>query len=138
MVCYKRKIMYYETDRMGITHHSNYVRIMEEARLNYLEAVGLSYAALEETGLISPVLGVNCQYKESTTYDDALEVEVRLAEYNGVRLKFAYVMKKTSSGKTVFTATSEHCFLNKEGRIIRFKNAYPEMHQTLTALVETA
>ena len=53
MFVYKHKVHYYETDRMGVTHHSNYIRIMEEARVAYLDAIGASveylYASLSST-----------------------------------------------------------------------------------------
>lgn len=48
---------------MGITHHSNYIRWMEEARVAFLKEIGWDYAKLEEMGIISPVIDVQCQYK---------------------------------------------------------------------------
>ena len=44
---YVRKVQYYETDRMGIVHHSNYIRWMEEARTDVLEQIGLPYDKIE-------------------------------------------------------------------------------------------
>ena len=138
MTVYKRKINYYETDRMGVTHHSNYVRFMEEARVDFLERQGCSYAALEEMGVISPVLSVSCEYKESTTFGDELEVAVSLVEYNGVKMKFEYRMTKESGTRQVGFATSEHCFLSREGRVLIVKRAYPELHAALGGLLEAA
>lgn len=46
---YVRKINYYETDKMGITHHSNYVRFMEEARTDFLEKHGCGYSSFEKS-----------------------------------------------------------------------------------------
>ena len=51
----KHEVQYYETDRMGITHHSNYVRWMEEARTFFLREIGWPYEKIEEEGSISPV-----------------------------------------------------------------------------------
>ena len=53
------RVQYYETDRMGVTHHSNYIRFMEEARVAYLEQLGFPCAELERRGVISPVTAVN-------------------------------------------------------------------------------
>ena len=50
------KVQYYETDQMGVVHHSNYIRWFEEARAEWMEAVGLPYAQLEAEGIASPVL----------------------------------------------------------------------------------
>ncbi len=57
-VIYERKINYYETDRMGVTHHSNYIRYFEEARVYFMDEMGMSYKWFEETGIIMPVLSV--------------------------------------------------------------------------------
>ena len=63
---YRHIVQYYETDKMGITHHSNYIRWMEEARIDFLRQIGWDYAKLESLGIISPVIAVDCKYKKST------------------------------------------------------------------------
>ncbi|MBR1873381.1 MAG: acyl-CoA thioesterase, partial [Eubacterium sp.] len=73
---YKHKVNYYETDRMGITHHSNYIRWMEEARVFYLAEVGWDYDRLEELGVVSPVLSVSAQYIKTTTFPDDITIDV--------------------------------------------------------------
>ena len=56
MMAYEHKTQYYETDQMGIIHHSNYIRWFEEARVDFMDRCGFSYAQMEKDGLISPVL----------------------------------------------------------------------------------
>lgn len=73
---YEHKIQYYETDKMGITHHSNYIRFMEEARIDWLDKIGWNFAKLESMGLTSPVLSVKCEYKKSTTYYDVILIKL--------------------------------------------------------------
>ena len=58
---YLRKVHYHETDKMGITHHTNYIKWMEEARIDFLDQIGWSYARLEREGILSPVIGVECR-----------------------------------------------------------------------------
>ena len=70
MNLYRHTVHYYETDKMGITHHSNYIRWMEEARVDFLEQIGWGYDKLEKSGILSPVIGVDCKYKTSTTFSD--------------------------------------------------------------------
>ena len=48
---YIHKVNYYETDKMGVTHHSNYIRWMEEARVDFLEKAGLGYDKIEALGI---------------------------------------------------------------------------------------
>lgn len=132
---YTHIVQYYETDRMGITHHSNYIRWMEEARVAFLAQIGWEYEKLENMGIISPVLGITCDYKRSTTFSDAVTIEVTVQEYKGVKLHLRYEMKN-AAGEIVCMGTSSHTFLNTEGRPIRMKQEYPELFQTLTGLVE--
>ena len=133
---YRHKVNYYETDKMGITHHSNYIRYMEEARVAYLAEVGWDYDRIESLGIISPVLSVECQYKKMTTFPETITIDVGVAEYGGVRLKMKYTMKNESD-EIVCTATSEHCFLDKSGAPIRMKKDYPEFYQILSDAAKT-
>ena len=59
---YEHKTQYYETDQMGIIHHSNYIRWFEEARMDMMEQMGMGYAEMEKRGIISPVLSVHSEY----------------------------------------------------------------------------
>lgn len=130
---YKHTVQYYETDKMGITHHSNYIRWMEEARVDFLDQIGWGFRKLEETGIVSPVTSVSCNYKRSTTFDDEVEISVGIKEFTGVRLYIEYEMHLLGSDKTVCTGMSEHCFLNTEGRPIRLQKDYPGFYESLMA-----
>ena len=67
---YRHKVQYYETDTMKIVHHSNYVRWMEEARVDMLEQMGIGYDVMERSGILSPVLSVSCEYKSMTRFPE--------------------------------------------------------------------
>ena len=58
---YERKINYYETDKMGVVHHSNYIRFLEEARCSWMDNVKMPFVEFEKRGITIPVLGVNCR-----------------------------------------------------------------------------
>ena len=72
---YYRKPHYYETDQMGIVHHSNYIRWFEEARVGLLEYLGLAYQDMEKAGIIVPVLAVDCQYKGMLHYGEQVRID---------------------------------------------------------------
>ncbi|MGN0601598.1 MAG: acyl-CoA thioesterase, partial [Oscillospiraceae bacterium] len=72
---YTRKAYYYETDKMGIVHHSNYIRWLEEARVHMLNEVGYPFEKIEAMGLYMPVLSVECQYKYPVKFDDIFEIQ---------------------------------------------------------------
>ena len=128
---YFRKVNYYETDRMGITHHSNYVRYMEEARIHFLEQIGCGYDKWEQSGIISPVIGIECKYKRSTTFGDELMIRVDIAEYKRVRLSVSYIMTNVKTGEVVFEGLSHHCFVNAEGKPIALSKQCPEYDELL-------
>lgn len=134
MKLYEHTVQYYETDKMGIVHHSNYIRWMEEARIDFLDRIGWNYKVMEDEGIISPVTAVESKYKCNTTFGDVITIEVSVEEFKGIRLKLRYVMRKEDV--VVNEATSEHCFLDTEGEIVNIKKIKPELYETLSALVK--
>ena len=134
MKLYEHTVQYYETDKMGIVHHSNYIRWMEEARIDFLDRIGWNYKVMEDEGIISPVTAVESKYKCNTTFGDVITIEVSVEEFKGIRLKLRYVMRKEDV--VVNEATSEHCFLDTEGKIVNIKKVKRELYETLSALVK--
>lgn len=132
---YIHKVHYHETDRMGITHHSNYIRWMEEARVDYLDQIGYGYARMEDEGIISPVIGIECSYKHSTTFHDQVAIEVAVEEFRGVRLVIRYEMRKVSDDALVLTGRSTHCFTTPAGKPIILKKQFPELDQLLRRMM---
>ncbi len=133
---YIHKVQYYETDRMGITHHSNYIRWMEEARTDFLEQIGWPYERTEGDGLLSPVLSVSCEYHEHTTFSDQIRIEVKIRELSPIKFTVGYEMYHMGSGNLVVTGTSEHCLLNKNMKIVRFARVQPELYRIFEELLE--
>lgn len=133
---YVHKVNYYETDKMGVTHHSNYIRWMEEARIEFLDKIGYSYFKLEEDGIMSPVIGIECDYKATTTFNDVIEVDVKVKEFKGVKLVIEYVMTNVKTKELVFTGISKHCFVNVEGKPIILKKEFPEFDKVLRKMAE--
>jgi len=131
---YTHKVQYYETDQMGIAHHSNYIRWMEEARIDFLNQIGWDYKTLEENGVISPVTNVDCKYRMTTKFYDVITIHVHVAEFKGIKLKLRYEMIRDEA--LVCEAASEHCFLDSEGRILNLRRSHPDFYDTLAALAE--
>lgn len=132
---YTHKVQYYETDKMGVTHHSNYIRWMEEARVDLLEKAGYSYKKLEEIGIISPVTSVECKFVSSTTFDDTITVEAYVEEARNVKVKITYIMTD-ETGKIVCKGTSEHCFLDKDGKFIMISRDFPDFYEAMVKNAE--
>ena len=127
--CYERRAQYYETDQMGIIHHSNYIRWFEEARLHFMDEIGLSYAKIEEMGILIPVLSVDCQYKTMVHYNDIVDIYTRIIKFNGVKMTIAYRVVDHVTGEIRCTGETSHAFLNREYRLVRLKWKYPDLYE---------
>ena len=124
---FERKINYYETDRMGVVHHSNYIRFLEEARCSMLDEMGIPYSYLEEQGIMIPVLGVNCSFKQHVTFDDIIIIEPYIKDFNGVRLTVGYNVTNKSTNSIVLTGETKHCFTDMNLKPIRLHKSFPNI-----------
>lgn len=134
---YSRKVNYYETDKMGIVHHSNYIRMFEEARLDLMEQCGIDYAQIESMGIIMPVLEVSCKYIRSLVYKEQFFVEARVKSFNGIKMGFEYKIYVEDSEKPVTKGESWHCFLDEETRTpVSLKKRTPEIYEEICRIVK--
>lgn len=133
---FERKINYYETDRMGVVHHSNYIRYLEEARCAWMESMQMPMSLLEERGMTIPVLGVNVTYKHHVTFEDTIQIKVSIKEYNGVRMTVEYEVKDKTTGNLVLLGETKHCFTNKQLRPINLKKYAPDFNEGFESIFE--
>ena len=129
---YMLKARYYETDQMGIIHHSNYIRWMEEARIDVLNQLGYPYRRFEEMGYMSPVLHAECEYKKSVKFDDEVKIVVSLEDFGKVKFTLRYDIYNMSEGGCLSACgTTRHCFLNKDGRPVMMNREMKEFSETM-------
>jgi acyl-CoA thioester hydrolase len=133
---YRHTAQYYETDRMGIIHHSNYIRWMEEARIDFLRQLDIRYSDLEASGLVSPIFEVRCQYRRMVKFEDIVAIEVSILKYTGTRLTLSYRMTNETSGEPCAEGETTSCFMNSGGRLISLKKDYPQLHELFEELTE--
>lgn len=126
-------VQYYETDKMGVAHHSNHIRWFEEARVDFLEKIGASYIELEKRGVISPVLTAECKYRRSATFGDTVAISCTIASYNGIRLIFDYRAYNEESGEVYAEGRTSHCFLDseKDMKVTTLEFRCPDVHRIL-------
>jgi len=129
MTPYLHKVNYYETDKMGITHHSNYIRFMEEARVDFLSQIGFPFDKIEEKGIVSPVIRVEYNYRKTTTFADTISIVVKVEKLTPVKLTLSYEL--SCNGENCGTGKSEHCFLNLQGRPIIVEKDHPDFFNAL-------
>ena len=105
---YERKVYYYETDKMSVMHHSNYIRIFEETRVSYLQQAGMPFEDIEAKGLMMPVLSVECRYKRPLVFDEPFAVYAKIVKFNGATLHMEYriISRKSHSAGPVGDLTT--------------------------------
>jgi acyl-CoA thioester hydrolase len=128
---YKRTAMYYETDQMGIIHHSNYIRWFEEARLDYLNQINLNYSGLEELGIMIPVLSVNCEYKYAVRFNETVYIIPVIETFNGVKMQISYQILDAATNKIRTTGISTHCFVTKDMKPVNMKKYFKDIYDIL-------
>ena len=131
MAPYFHTVQYYETDKMGIVHHANYIRWMEEARVYMLEQMGYPFDRIEREGLVCPTVAVSFEYKSSTTFPDRVAIAPRVSSFNGVHVEITYEM--TCGDRLVGIGMSRHVFSEAAtGRISRLRRDHPELYELLS------
>ncbi len=133
---YKRIINYYETDKMGVVHHSNYIRFLEEARSRWLEALDVSMEYIESQGYTIPTLEVNCKYKHHVTSGDVILIIPKITEYNGVRMTVSYDVIEEKTGAVVIEAWTKHCFTSRGLRPVNMKKKNEKINGVFERLAE--
>ena len=133
---YERKINYYETDKMGIVHHSNYIRYLEETRCKWLEELEMPFDEFERQGITIPVLGVNISYKYHVTFGDTIIIRPYMKEFTGVRMTVGYEVIDKQTQNIVLTGETKHCFTSKELKPINLKKQNKEFYDKFESLLK--
>ena len=135
MFNYSRKVYYYETDTMSVVHHSNFVRWIEEARTDYFDSLGFSYAKTESLGVMSPVTGMQLNFKSFARFGDTFTVRLKLVKYTGVRfvVDFSIINQNDTA---LMDGQSMHAFVGKDYRPVSVSKALPELHEILKRHME--
>ena len=128
---YERKVNYYETDKMAIVHHSNYIRIFEEARVHYLAEAGMPFDEVEKLGILMPCLSVNVNYKHPLVFNEPFAVYLKIDSFNGTTIKISYKVISRRSGELCADGSSSHCFTNTELKPLRTRHSHPEFYEKL-------
>ncbi len=131
---FKRKINYYETDKMNIVHHSNYFRYFEEARLDFMEQIGCGYDVLESMGITIPNTTAQAKYISPLHYGESFCVHVKIAYFNGIKIGFDYTIEQNNI--CVAEGHTEHCFVNQKFHPISIKRKYPKIYDNFMNMLE--
>jgi acyl-CoA thioester hydrolase len=113
------RVIYGDTDQMGVVYYANYLRWFESGRSEFLRQIGLPYSTIEGQGFHFPVVEVNCRYTQSARYDDLIEIETTLVELGRASLKFVYRISRETDGSFLAGGKTTHACIDQSGRITR-------------------
>jgi acyl-CoA thioester hydrolase, YbgC/YbaW family len=126
------RVQYYETDTMGIVHHSNYIRYFETVRTEFIRAAGLPYDKIEEMGVYIPVLSVKAEYKVPAVYDEVISLSCRMTKLSHASFELEYEVKNAETGQLHAKGWSRHGFTDKSFKPIVIKKAAPEVYEVFS------
>ena len=129
MVEAKLRVIYGDTDQMGVVYYANYFRYFEFARSEYFRALGGSYRALEKEGSFLPVVDAQCSYKASAKYDDLLVIRAQVGELKRASLTFTYEIRREGEDRVLCTGRTVHACVSREGRPVRLPDAVVRLFQ---------
>ncbi len=96
---YQRPVAYYETDAMGVVHHSNYLRIFEDARVAWLRHKGLAKTHQPHSDVVYAVVDVHCRFMRPLRFGDEITVKLQVKQ-DGAKFLFRYAIFKKTDKKT--------------------------------------
>ncbi len=136
MDIYRRKVNYYDTDQMGIVHHSNYIRYMEEARVHLMDENGIGLPEIEKLGLVIPVLSVTSNFLRPAHFGEDVEIHTFLTGFRGIKFSFRYEIYNPANGELLNTGESSHGIVKADMTPVKLKKDYPDLYAKLLAISE--
>lgn len=115
----KVRVIYADTDAMGIVYHTNYIKWFEIGRTELLRNIGLVYAQIESQGYNLPLTEAYCHYLLPARYDEILIVETELEYLKRASMKFNYIIWNDDKVKVYVEGYTIHACTNNQGKIVR-------------------
>jgi acyl-CoA thioester hydrolase len=119
------RVIFGDTDQMGVVYYANYLRYFESARAAYWRDLGRSYKDLEAWGVALPVVEAHCFYKRPSRYEDLLAVDVEITEVRGASMRFGYRVTR-GGAELIATGDTRHAVVGVDGRPMALPQALRE------------
>ncbi|MFD1415561.1 acyl-CoA thioesterase [Oceanobacillus jeddahense] len=150
---HQMRVQYKDTDQMGVVHHGNYITWFEVARTEWMRHFDMSYHAIEEQGLLLPVLDVNAAYKSSARFDDLVVLFTRIEQYSPIRLVFQYEVRRITEedgitnglesatveepyGELLTTGATTHMWVNQAWKPVKLRKTHPELYEKIQRIAD--
>jgi acyl-CoA thioester hydrolase len=128
-VRYSKIVNYWETDKMSIVHHSNYIKWFEEARLHFLRECKLPYDKIEKSGIWLPVYEVYAKFIKPALFEDKIDIDVSIKELTPIKLTLEYVVLKDND--ILATGFTVHPITDDKLKIQRNSMFYTELKKLI-------
>ena len=115
----KVRVIYADTDAMGIVYHTNYIRWFEIGRTEFFRDLGILYADIEKAGYNLPLTQVYCHYLLPARYDDVVEVETEIVYLKRASIKFGYQIWSQNRQMLLAQGYTVHACTDDKGKIVR-------------------
>ncbi len=110
----------HHTDYSGGVWHGSYLVWMEEARVEYLRSIGISFADLVALGCDLPVVDLSIRYHRSVQMGMEAIVRARMSQMEGVRINWDYRIQSPNAEDLYVTAQVTLVAVDREkGKIMR-------------------
>ena len=113
------RVIYGDTDAMGVVYYANYFRYFEAARTELLRAIGMPYRQLEAEGFMLPVAKADAKYHAPARYDDALVLQTTIKRVRFSSVEIAYRMTREDDDSLIATGSTLHACVGPSGRVVR-------------------
>ena len=117
------RVKFYDTDVMGVVHHSNYIRMFETGRVEFLRALGIDLNEMMSDEILFPIVEIGAKFHAPAKFDDELEIETTAEALTKAKMKFNYVIRKCGEKKILAEGTSTNVFTSG-GKICRLPEKY--------------
>ena len=126
------RVIYGDTDQMGVAYYGNYLRWFEIGRTELLRQANFPYKSIEAQGLHFPVTEVSCRYFKPARYDDQLLIETTLSELGRASLIFHYKIYRQDGREPIAEGSTKHACVDEKGEVTRIP---PDLEPVLKAAV---
>lgn len=123
----KHFVSYGETDKMGVLYNAEYLHVFERGRSLFIRERGMSYAEVEERGIILPLREARCKYIRPARYDDQIWIRCGISNCKRASMKFVYEMYDHDRSTLLATGMTEHACVNEELRPVRIPDWLKEL-----------
>ena len=117
------RVKFYDTDTMGVVHHSNYIRWFETGRVEFLRELGIDLNEMMSDGILFPIVEVGAKFHAPAKFDDELEIETTAEALTRAKMKFNYKIYRRGEEKLLAEGISTNVFTSG-GKICRLPEKF--------------